>query len=132
MYLIIKNLFHLDFAYKTCLLILTVFLTVGCSDKEYLVSTTSPHQALEVLLYEKERPMHQSPEILIYYKKSKKEAYIDSILLPEDDRNQMDYTFSWSKDQLLITVHCDYCMINERTYTLSFQQKEPILLAVAP
>lgn len=132
MYLSVKSLLHLNFVYRICLLFFTIFVTISCSDKQYLVSTTSPHQALEVLLYEKERPMHQSPEILIYYKKSKKEAYIDSILLPEDNRNQLNYTFNWSEDQLLITVHCDYCMINERTYTLSFQQKKPILLAIAP
>lgn len=112
----------------------TLFL--GTDGEERLWGTIdAPNDSYQVVLYQKERIMHQAPEILVYYKsKGKKMRYpIGNILLPEDNRSAISYDYEWTDTQaLLLKLNCEKCMIDQRLYTVLFRtnptyQAVPIL-----
>ncbi len=93
----------------------------------------APSAAYQIMLYQKDRIMHQAPEILVYFqKKNSKTAHpIGNILLPEDNRNHLTYEYYWSaQEQLTLIVNCDKCMIEQRTYSIHVHKNQAILTQV--
>lgn len=74
----------------------------------------------QLILYQKERMMHQTPEILLYSQnKEQTERYLGSINLPEDNRTTINYSYTWLDNQeMILLLECDPCMINERRYRI--------------
>lgn len=93
----------------------------------------APSLEYQIMLYQKDRTMHQAPEILVYYqrKDSKITRPIGNILLPEDNRNELTYEYQWStKGALTLIVHCDKCMIEQRKYSININKNQAILTQV--
>lgn len=115
---------------KTLLIaiILTISLT-GCTSSRKWGVLQSPNKNYQLILYKKDRTMHLTPEIQIHYLKNDNEYYLDSILLPEDNRNTLTYDYNWQSDSNLhLILHCDFCMIEKRVYSISFHtNKKPVL-----
>jgi hypothetical protein len=107
-----------------CLILLT-----GCSHSKKWGTLKSPNELHHIVLYQKDRSMHRTPEIQIRYQKDNMEYYLDSILLPEDDRNTLTYEYQWQSDhKVLLSIHCDFCMIDKRVYTIEFPNNQKPLL----
>ena len=111
----------------TSILLTWLFILSGMmtDDKELWASIESPKKDYEVLLYQKERKLHQVPEILVYYK-SKNSSFkkaVENIMLPEDDRNTLSYEYQWENNyKLTLTLKCDLCMINNRKYKIELKK----------
>lgn len=98
-------------------------LLMSCEeDKNLWAKLESPNQEFQIILYQKDRIMHQAPEILVYFQKkhSSTPKPIGNILLPEDNRNKLTYHCQWlNTTQALLSLTCDKCMIDERTYKIA-------------
>jgi hypothetical protein len=93
----------------------------------------APDSEYQIMLYQKDRIMHQAPEILVYFQKknSKITRPIGNILLPEDNRNELTYEYQWSREgALTLIVNCDKCMIEQRKYSIDINNKEAVLTQV--
>jgi len=72
---------------------------------------------------QKDRIMHQTPEILVYFQKkgSWVNRPIGNILLPEDDRSKFTYEYALEENgELVLSLNCNNCMIDQREYLISF------------
>ncbi len=110
-------------------IILTLLLSCQGSHPQW-GNSTSPNAKWQVLLHQKPRKMHQTPEILVYYKAQNQDKIhaLGSIILPEDNRNTLDYHCEWRGDLLELIISCDYCMIEERYYQIDFGEKKPAII----
>lgn len=93
----------------------------------------APNLEYQIMLYQKDRIMHQAPEILVYFQKknSKTIRPIGNILLPEDNRNELTYEYQWSSDgALMLMVNCDKCMIEQRKYSIDIVENQAVLTRV--
>lgn len=82
----------------------------------------------QLILYQKDRRMHQTPEILLYsqHKDTQTTRYLGCINLPEDNRSAIRYTYEWEDEQqLILRLECDYCMIEQRRYRIALAQQVP-------
>lgn len=110
-----------------------MLLSYPNEDKELWGKIDAPDLEYQIMLYQKERKMHQAPEILVYYqrKNSTVTQPIGNILLPEDDRNQLTYDYQWStKRALTLVVNCDKCMIEQRKYTIQINKNKAVLTQI--
>jgi len=93
----------------------------------------APNLEYQIMLYQKDRIMHQAPEILVYFQKknSKEIRPVGNILLPEDNRNQLTYEYEWSKEgALMLMVNCDKCMIEQRKYAINIIKNQAVLTEI--
>ena len=117
-----------DIIIYTSLIFLWLFIitVVTSEDHKLWASIDSPKMDYQILLYQKERKLHQVPEILVYYK-SKNSTFkktVGNILLPEDDRNTLSYQYQWENNhKLTLTLNCDLCMIHQRNYKIELKNK---------
>lgn len=94
-----------------------------------------PNGEQHVILYQKDRMMHQTPEILLYYqgKDQGVERYLGGIILPEDNRSKIKYTYKWTdKEQIVLSLECDYCMIEQRHYHIALAETAPNCITALP
>lgn len=102
-------------------------------DKKLWGEINAPDSDYQIKLYQKERIMHQAPEILVYFqKKGSKSTYpVGNILLPEDNRSLLTYDYQWSRQgALTLILHCEKCMIDERKYQIDIAKGKPTLTKV--
>jgi hypothetical protein len=93
----------------------------------------APGLEYQIMLYQKDRIMHQAPEILVYFQKknSKTIRPIGNILLPEDNRNELTYEYEWSTEGILtLMVNCDKCMIEQRKYSINIVKNQAVLTQI--
>jgi hypothetical protein len=93
----------------------------------------APDLEYQIMLYQKDRIMHQAPEILVYFqrKDSKTIRPIGTILLPEDNRNELTYEYQWSPEgALMLMVNCDKCMIEQRKYSINIVENQAVLTRI--
>lgn len=93
----------------------------------------APDSEYQIRLYQKDRIMHQAPEILVYFQKknSKITRPIGNILLPEDNRNELTYEYQWSTEgALMLMVNCDKCMIEQRKYSINIVKNQAVLTPI--
>lgn len=110
-----------------------LILSYPDDDKELWGRIDAPDLNYQIMLYQKERIMHQAPEILVYFqKKGSKRTYpVGNILLPEDNRNELSYDYQWSRTgALMLTLYCDKCMIERRKYAIELVDEIPTLIKV--
>ena len=115
-----------DIIIYTSLIFVWLFITtvITTEDDKLWASIDSPKMDYQILLYQKERKLHQVPEILVYYKSknSTLKKALGNICLPEDDRNTLSYQYQWvNNHKLNLTLKCDLCMIHERNYKIEFK-----------
>ena len=102
-------------------------------DKSLWGKIDAPDLEYQIMLYQKDRIMHQAPEILVYFqrKDSKTIRPVGNILLPEDNRNELTYEYQWSSDGvLMLMVNCDKCMIEQRKYSINIIENQAVLTRV--
>lgn len=94
----------------------------------------APNGKYQLILYQKERMMHQTPEILLYSQhKEQQERYLGGINLPEDNRTTINYSYTWLNDQeMILLLQCDHCMIHERRYHITLSAKAPDGITILP
>jgi len=94
----------------------------------------TPNGGQQLILYQKERMMHQTPEILLYSQdKEQTEHYLGSINLPEDNRTTINYSYTWLDNQeMILLLECDPCMINERRYRIRFSAQTADCITILP
>lgn len=95
----------------------------------------APDGSQQLILYQKERMMHQTPEILLYSQsKEQKERYLGCINLPEDDQTIIDYSYTWLNNQeMILLLECnDHCMIDKRCYQILLSAKVPNCITALP
>lgn len=110
-----------------------MLLSYPKEDKVLWGKIDAPDLQYQIMLYQKDRNMHQAPEILVYFQKKNSTVIqpIGNILLPEDDRNQLTYDYEWSsKKALTLMVNCDKCMIEQRKYTIRINKNQAILTQI--
>lgn len=103
------------------------------ADKQLWGEIDAPTADYQIKLYQKERIMHQAPEILVYFqRKGSKTTYpVGNILLPEDNRSELTYDYQWSKTgELMLILHCDKCMIEDRKYQIEIEGEKPTLTKI--
>lgn len=78
----------------------------------------------KVLLYQKQRMMHQAPEILVYYQDNEgANDFVGTINLPEDNRSHIAYEFKQLDPyRILLQLSCEPCMIELRTYIIDLKK----------
>jgi len=116
------------FFYSALVLAWMCTLFLGTDSEERIWGRIdAPDNTYQVILYQKERIMHQAPEILVYYQnKGKKMRYpIGNILLPDDNRSALSYEYEWTTNQeLLLKLNCEKCMIDQRIYSVLFHRDQ--------
>ncbi|CAA6802108.1 MAG: Unknown protein [uncultured Aureispira sp.] len=93
----------------------------------------APDLEYQIMLYQKDRIMHQAPEILVYFQKKNSQNLrpVGNILLPEDNRNELTYEYEWSRTGvLMLMVNCDKCMIEQRKYAIDIVKNQAVLREV--
>ncbi|BDS09684.1 hypothetical protein [Aureispira anguillae] len=102
-------------------------------DRQLWGEIDAPNLDYQIMLYQKERIMHQAPEILVYFqKKGSSITYpIGNILLPEDNRSPLTYDYQWSPEgALTLILRCDKCMIEQRKYQIDMEKEKPTLTKI--
>ncbi len=115
--------------YGILILFWSLILIIACDDdKKLWGKIDSPDLGCQVYLYQKDRIMHQAPEILVYFQKKGSSIMrpIGNILLPEDNRSTLTYAYEWEKGALNLSLNCEQCMIEQRNYKVRFEG-EPCL-----
>jgi|VirMetMinimDraft_7_1064189.scaffolds.fasta_scaffold48359_1 hypothetical protein len=110
-----------------------MLLSFNEEEKNLWGKIDAPDLEYQIMLYQKDRIMHQAPEILVYFQ-TKNSAIIrpiGNILLPEDNRNELTYEYQWSTEgALTLMVNCDKCMIEQRTYSIQISKNQAVLTPV--
>jgi hypothetical protein len=110
-----------------------MLLSFNEEEKDLWGKIDAPDLEYQIMLYQKDRIMHQAPEILVYFQKKNSNVIrpIGNILLPEDNRNELTYEYKWSKGgALMLMVNCDKCMIEQRKYSINIVKNQAILTQV--
>ena len=122
--------------YGILVLFWSLVLTISCVDNKRLWGKIdSPHLDYKITLYQKDRIMHKTPEILVYFQKKGSLIMrpLGNILLPEDDRIILTYDYEWEKSgNLALTLHCQKCMIDQRKYKINLGQNPNLSQVLVP
>lgn len=110
-----------------------MLLSIYEEDEKLWGKIDAPNLEYQIRLYQKDRIMHQAPEILVYFQKKNSPITrpVGNILLPEDNRNELTYEYQWSKENTLtLIVHCDKCMIEQRKYAINIDKDQAVLTPI--
>ncbi len=109
-------------------LALVLLLQTQTASQQFWGEITAPNGQQQLILYQKDRMMHQTPEILLYSQQKNETTarYLGCITLSEDNRSAIHYTYEWADDQqLVLWLECEYCMIERRRYEINLAASTP-------
>lgn len=112
-----------------------LLLQTQSHSQQFWGKIVAPDGEQQLFLYQKDRIMHQTPEILLYFqgKNQAVRKYLGSITLPEDNRSAIHYTYEWSQEQeLVLLLECEYCMIEKRAYHIAVAAATPHCITALP
>lgn len=118
--------------FALCLILLVQTQTAS---QQFWGEIIAPSGEQQLNLYQKDRSMHQTPEILLYSQRNNStvERYLGCISLPEDNRNAIHYTYEWAnEEELVLSLECDYCMVSKRRYQIALAAKTPHCITAIP
>ncbi|MGH1334699.1 MAG: hypothetical protein ACRBFS_01120 [Aureispira sp.] len=112
-----------------------LLLQTKSDSQQFWGEITAPNGEQQIILYQKDRMMHQTPEILLYSpsKNQGVKRYLGCIALPEDNRSRIKYTYEWTDEEhLVLLLECDYCMIEQRRYQIALAETAPNCITALP
>lgn len=116
-------------------LAIILLLQTQSNSQQFWGKIIAPDGEQQLILYQKDRIMHQTPEILLYFqgKNQAVRRYLGCISLPEDNRSAIHYTYEWAKEQeLVLLLECDNCMIEKRAYHIALATSSANCITALP